>query len=166
VACFEHGSWLDEETALAMARAGAAFVPTLTVAVVMRKERVAWGLPELVMPRIEQVERRAEQAVKIAIAAGLTIGSGSDLLGPSQKSRGLELALRAAIDGPMGAIVAATATNAKILGIDGAWHGRGRQARDLVAVRGDPLAEPGLFADPERVILVVKGGVVEKDSRG
>ena len=166
VACFEHGSWLDEETAAAMAKAGAALVPTFTVAYVMKREREAWGLPELVIPRIEQVETAMTSAVRIARAAGLVIGSGSDLLGPNQRSRGLELMLRAAIEGPMSAIVSATATNAKILRIeDRIGTVEAGKLADLVAVRGDPLAEPALFGDPERVVFVTKGGVVEKDGR-
>src|ERR1051326_8959949 len=36
VACFEHGSWLDAETAAEMASAGAALVPTLAVAHLLR----------------------------------------------------------------------------------------------------------------------------------
>jgi len=43
VACFEHGSWLDEETAAAMAAAGAALVPTLTVAHVMAEGQEEFG---------------------------------------------------------------------------------------------------------------------------
>jgi imidazolonepropionase-like amidohydrolase len=36
---------------------------------------------------------------------------------------------------------------------------------DLVAVNFDPLAEPDLFDDPQRVVLVVKNGEIVKDAR-
>jgi imidazolonepropionase-like amidohydrolase len=163
VSCFEHGSWLDAETAAEMARAGAALVPTLAIARVMKTERAAWGLPELVIPRIEQVEGHMATGVRIARAAGIVVGCGSDLIGPNQHQRGLELVLRAEIEGAMGAIMAATATNAKILGIaDRLGTVEPGKLADLIVVRGDPLEEPSLFADPERVVLVMKGGVVEK----
>jgi imidazolonepropionase-like amidohydrolase len=61
----------------------------------------------------------------------------------------------------MSAIVSATRLNAEILG----WSDRigtvepGKLA-DLVAVAGDPLADIGAL---ERVVLVIKGGVVERD---
>jgi len=163
IRCFEHGSFLDEETADAMAAAGAAMVPTLTVAHVMAAEHERWGLSSAIAARMEGVGERMTQAVKLARAAGVTLGSGSDLLGPDQSHRGLELALRAEIDDPMTAIVAATATNARILGIDDRLGTVevGKLA-DLVAIRGDPLDEPTLFDDPDRVVLVVKGGDVKK----
>lgn len=163
VSCFEHGSWLDEETAAAMAEAGAALVPTLTVAHVMADEWQEWGLPEAVVPRMQQVSGHMQHAIKLARAAGVTIGSGSDLLGPRQARRGLELALRAEVEGPMEAIVAATSTNARILRIDDriGTVEVGKLA-DVIAVRGDPLTEPTLFDDPDRVVLVVKAGAVKK----
>jgi imidazolonepropionase-like amidohydrolase len=166
VTCFEHGSWLDEETATAMAAAGAAMVPTLAIAHLMRTEHAAWGLPDLVLPRIEQVADRMVDAIKLARDAGVILGSGSDLLGPDQSRRGLELALRSAVDGPMEAIVSATATNARILRrADQLGTVESGKLADLIAVRGDPLTEPELFGDADRVVLVIKGGVVVKDSR-
>jgi imidazolonepropionase-like amidohydrolase len=163
VACFEHGSWLDEETAVAMADAGAALVPTLTVAHVMAEEWQEWGLPEAVVPRMEAVSGHMQHAIKLARAAGVTVGCGSDLLGPRQGRRGMELVLRAEVESPMEAIVAATATNARILRVDDRLGTiePGKLA-DVIAVRGDPLAEPGLFDDPDRVELVVKGGHIKK----
>jgi imidazolonepropionase-like amidohydrolase len=163
VACFEHGSWLDEETAAAMSAAGAALVPTLTVARVMIDEREEWGLPEAIVARMEQVEGHMEHAIKLARAAGVTVGCGSDLLGPRQGRRGLELVLRAEVESPMDAIVAATSTNARILRVDDRLGTvEAGKLADLVAVRGDPLTEPALFDDPDRIVLVVKDGVIEK----
>ena len=94
------------------------------------------------------------------------IGSGSDLIGPQQNRRGLELRLKAEIIGPMAAIVSATQTNARILRQEQQLGTLevGKLA-DLIAIDGDPLAEPGLFDDPSRVVLVIKDGVIVKDAR-
>ncbi len=163
ITCFEHGSWLDEETAVMMAQAGAALVPTLTVAHVMRTEHERWGLPAAIADRMEQVSGHMEHAIRYARDAGVVTGAGTDLLGPHQDHRGLEIALRAEVVGAMEAIVAMTATNAKIMRIDDRLGTvEVGKVADLIAVRGDPLAEPRLFDDPDRVALVVKAGAVEK----
>ena len=36
---------------------------------------------------------------------------------------------------------------------------------DLIAVDGNPLAEPRLFDDPTRIKVVIKDGVIVKDLR-
>jgi imidazolonepropionase-like amidohydrolase len=164
--CFEHGTFLDEATAAQMAAAGAALVPTLTAIRLLASEWRAWGVPEAVLPRVAGAEEAAREAVKIAYAAGVTVGSGTDILGPEQNRRGLELALKAEIVGPMEAIVSATATNARILrrGHELGTVEAGKLA-DLIAVDGDPLAEPALLDDPDRVALVIQGGRVVKDTR-
>ena len=37
---------------------------------------------------------------------------------------------------------------------------------DLIAVGGDPLAEPALWLDPARIVLVMQGGRIVADRRG
>jgi len=165
VRCFEHGTFLDADTAQAMASAGAFLVPTLTVAYVLRTSPKAMGIPELIAARVGQASANMGEAIRHARAAGVTLGSGSDLLGPKQNQRGMELVLRAEIEGAMPAIVSATATNAKILGLEREIGTvEAGKIADLVAVRGDPLAEPGLFGDARRVVLVIRSGVVEKNT--
>jgi imidazolonepropionase-like amidohydrolase len=166
VECFEHGTFLDEETATAMVARGAVLVPTLAVTHLFASEWRAWSVPEATVPRMVAVAEAMGRAVAIAHKAGVVIGSGSDLIGPEQNRRGLELRLKADILGPMEAIVSATRTNARILRQerDLGTVEVGKRA-DLIAVDGDPLAESGLFDDPSRVVLVIKDGVVMKDSR-
>jgi len=166
VPCFEHGTFLDEPTAARMAAAGAALVPTLAVTRIFVEEAEAWGIPASILPRMAGVGEAMADAVKIAADAGVTVGSGTDLLGPEQNRRGLELVLKAEILGPMAAIVSATATNARILRreADLGTVEAGKLA-DVIAVDGDPLDDPGVFDDPDRVVLVVKDGQVVKDTR-
>lgn len=165
VRTFEHGTFLDDETAQAMASAEAFLVPTLTVAHLLASAPKAMGVPEAIAARVGETEAAMAVAIRRAKEAGVAIGSGSDLLGPRQTQRGMELQLRAAIDGPMAAIVAATATNARILRLaDLLGTVEAGKLADLVAFRGDPLADPSIFADATRAVLVVKNGVVEKRS--
>jgi imidazolonepropionase-like amidohydrolase len=167
IECFEHGTFLDEETVSLMARAGVALVPTLAVLRVSIERWREMGIPEELLPRFDGVEESMNASVKLAYAAGIPIGSGSDLFGPLQDRFGLELALKARILGPMEAILSATATNARIIRRAGELGTiePGKLA-DVVAVRGDPLSDPELFDDADNVTLVIKNGVVEKNLLG
>lgn len=162
--CFEHGTMLDEATAHAMARAGAALDPTLAVTHLMATLWKDWGLDEYVVPRIKGCEESMSRAVEIAEAAGVLMGSGSDLLGPRQNRRGLEIVLKAKIIGAMRAIQCATQGNARIMRLDDKLGtlGPGKLA-DVIAVQGDPRTDVTVLDDPSRVVLVIKGGEVVKD---
>jgi imidazolonepropionase-like amidohydrolase len=166
VSCFEHGTFLDEETAAAMAAAGAYLVPTFAVTRIFAENADAWGIPPGVVPRMAGIEEAMTRALKIARDAGLVIGSGSDILGPEQNRRGLELVIRSQLGDPMEAIVSATSLNARIIRLDrhlGTVE-PGKQA-DLVAVDFDPLHEPEGFDQPDRIRMVIKGGTLVKDTR-
>ena len=163
--CFEHGTMLDESTAAAMKKAGAALDPTLAVTRLLVSNWRQFGLEESIVPRAEGCEQMMSDAVRIAHKAGLLIGSGSDLLGAEQNRRGLEIVLKAKILDPMTAIVHATLNNAKIMRQEERLGSveEGKLA-DLIAVRGDPLTEPEILDDLDRVVLVIKGGKVVKNS--
>lgn len=166
VECFEHGTFLDEETAAAMLARGAVLVPTLAVTHIFATEWRAWNVPEQTVPRMVAVAEAMGRAVAIAHKAGVVVGSGSDLIGPEQNRRGLELKLKADILGAMEAIVSATRTNARILRRDQELGTLevGKLA-DVIAIDGDPLAHPDLFDDPKKIVLVIKDGAVVKDAR-
>jgi imidazolonepropionase-like amidohydrolase len=163
--CFEHGTFLDEPTAARMAAAGAALVPTFTVLRQMTEKWREWEVPESVLPRLDGATDAMAASVKLAAPAGVLIGSGTDILGPGQDGRGEELAIKSAIIGPMAAIVSATSDSAKILRRPDLGVVEPGAAADLIAVDFDPLAEPQLWANPDRVVLVVKDGQVVKDRR-
>lgn len=106
------------------------------------------------------------EALAVAKEAGVRIGLGSDLIGPAQDRRGDELRLRAELETPVEALVAATKTNAEILGLSDQVGviAPGMQA-DLVLWNGNPLEDPTLFSDPANAVLVVQAGRVVKDLR-
>ena len=167
IECFEHGTFLDEDTARRMATAGAHLVPTFAVCRLLAQEAEAWGIPQELIPKIAPVEAAMAQSLKLAREHGIVIGLGSDILGPEQNRRGLELLIRAELEDAMTAIVSATKVNAQVIRrADDLGTLEVGKVADLIAVDGDPLAEPDLFDDPSRVKLVVQNGVVVKDTRG
>ena len=163
--CFEHGSFLDERTVAAMASAGVALVPTLSVLTLMTTRWREWAVPVECLPRLAEVRDATAGSLKMAFDAGVRIGSGTDLLGPDQNQRGLELALKARTLGAMQAIVSATSVSASILRRPDLGVLAVGNTADVIAVDFDPLTEPEDWQDPDRVRLVIKDGVVVKDTR-
>ncbi|WP_033288935.1 metal-dependent hydrolase family protein [Amycolatopsis jejuensis] len=150
---FEHGSLLDEPTADLMREVGASLVPTLLVLRRLIEENDNADLRAL----LDSMRR----SVKLAHEAGIPLGSGSDLLGMHQRGRAEELVLKAEIIGPMAAIMSATSVSASILGIaDRVGSVAPGLDADLLVLDGDPLTDPAVFARPEAITAVLRGGVV------
>lgn len=166
VACVEHGSEIDEETAGLMAAKGVALVPTLATMHALLQNATRAGLPAGIADRVGPVLQGQIDGLLAARAAGVRTGLGSDLIGADQRGRGCELTLRSDIEGPMLALQAATRVNAEILRIaDRVGTVEVGKLADLTAWAGDPLDNPGVFGEPDNVALVIQGGRVVKEAR-
>ncbi len=164
--CVEHGSAVDEETAALMASAGVAHVPTLAVVEALLRDAAASGLPPEIASRAALVRDSQKEAVLVSRAAGVRVGLGSDLIGPDQTGRAEELVLRAQIESPMAALVAATRTNAEVLRIaDDIGTLEVGKAADLVVWRTSPVEDATVFTQREQALLVLKAGKVVRDAR-
>lgn len=159
--CVEHGSQIDQATAELMAKHGVAHVPTLAVIEALLTDASAAGLPSDTAGRVGAVRDGQRAAIKASRAAGVTLGLGSDLIGPHQQDRGRELVLRADVETPMLALISATKTNSEILRIsnDVGTVEVGKIA-DLVAWTSNPIEHPEVFADREQIALVLQSGEV------
>jgi imidazolonepropionase-like amidohydrolase len=166
VKCVEHGSEIDEQTAALMAEHGVAHVPTLAVVHALATDPRAAGLPASIADRIGVAMQGQIDGLLASRAAGVKVGSGSDLIGPHQSGRGQELTLRAGIETPLLALRSATQVNAEILGIasDAGTIEVGKVA-DLAAFATDPIENPKAFGDPDSVVFVIQGGRLVKDTR-
>jgi imidazolonepropionase-like amidohydrolase len=159
VRTIDHGSMLDAEAVAMLKGAPTYYVPTLyTSEVVVTSAHV----PESEKERERQIRDKQDASFRMALAAGLPIGFGTDAAVIPHGQNARELAVRVRLgEKPMAALVAATRLNAEILG----WSDRvgtveaGKWA-DLVAVPGDPTRDVTLM---ERVGFVMKGGVVYRD---
>jgi imidazolonepropionase-like amidohydrolase len=164
VRSIEHGNLLDEKTAHDMAAEGAFLVPTLITYEVLSERGEQLGMAKSSVEKIRYVGASGADSIRIAMAAGIRIGSGSDLLGEPMSEKARELVLQARVMGPMGAIVAATKTNAELFGMADriGTIEEGKQA-DLILVDGDPLADIAVLTDASRIRVVLKGGEIVKD---
>jgi imidazolonepropionase-like amidohydrolase len=167
VRSIEHGSRLEPETARRMAAEGAFMVPTLQTmeSFVAHPDRM--GLEPEKLALISSFIQEAYHSVEVARDAGVKLASGSDVVGPWQGRRGQELVYKARILGAHGAIISATRTNAELFMLDDeiGTIEPGKRA-DLVLVKGQPLDDIELVADPDNVTVVLQGGIVVKDGEG
>ncbi len=164
----EHGMYLHRRPARLAARAaaGQVLVPTLSGYYEMAGLGVAIdpavAVPDPQMPPVlvELAQRNLDEgaaSMRAARQAGVKIAMGSDvsLASGREIQRMIHHGLTAAE-----ALTAATATAAQALGLDEhiGTVTAGKLA-DLLVTDGDPLREPGLLADPDRIWLVLQLGV-------
>ncbi|HVF62096.1 MAG TPA: amidohydrolase family protein [Thermoanaerobaculia bacterium] len=161
----EHGSLLDEPAARLMIDRGTWLVPTFARLRWRREQAKASGAPPEALARATATEDRARERLRRAIALGVPVALGSDAtviphgLNAREVAALVELGMT-----PPQALRAITLEAAKLLG----WSDRVGSLRpghlaDLLAVDGDPLTDPAAL---ERVLLVVKGGVVVRQPAG
>ncbi len=164
VRCIEHASFLEPDTARRMAEQQVFMVPTLQALDMLAAHPERWSLTPEKVAQLRSIADAAAESVRTASAAGVAIGSGSDVVGPWQGRRGEEIVLKARLLGAHEAIISATRTNAALFGLTNeiGTVEKGKAA-DLILVEGEPLDDIELFADPARVLMVIKGGAIAKD---
>ena len=97
--------------------------------------------------------------------AGIQIGGGTDLTGGNTIYASGAVAYQAKAMGPMGALVAFTKTNAKVLGIENETGTiePGKLA-DILVVKGDPLKDIDLFKNhQDNMLVIMQGGKLHKN---
>lgn len=159
VRSIEHGNLLDEESAQAMAKAGTFLVPTLATyaAIAANAERLGWS--KAMKEKTDRVKSQGVEAVRIARAAGVKIGLGTDLLGDMHTSQSDEFTLRLPAMPADEIVWSATAVNAELIGRQGRLGAIAPGAHaDLLVVDGNPLEDVTVLQQTARMPVVMKGG--------
>ncbi len=164
VRTIEHGNLIDASAAERLAEGQGFLVPTLITYEVMRREAPRAGLPPFSVAKLETVLNAGLESIQIALAAGINLGFGTDLLGEFHAYQSEELLLRSRVQSPREVLLSATHVNAQILGQSGRLGVIAPGAlADLIAVDGNPLADLGLLQNQGRHLdLIIKGGAIVK----
>jgi imidazolonepropionase-like amidohydrolase len=165
VRSIEHGNLLDADAAAAMAKHGAYLVPTLATYDALHRNGARLGWSAEMMAKLELVRTQGVEAIRIARAAGVKIGFGTDLLGDMHADESIEFTLRAPAMPAAEILRSATFVNAELMGQSGRLGivAPGATA-DLVVVDGNPLDDLSLLQGQGRHLpLIMKAGKLHKD---
>ena len=160
VRSIEHGNLLDAATATLMARHEELLVPTLIAYDAIHRRGADIGMSRVALDKNREVLDAGQHAVELAVAAGVTIGFGSDLMGDLEVDQLLGLRLQAEVLGVLDTLRAATLGNATLIGRADLGRIAVGGPADLLVLDGDPLADPTLLWEDRAVPrLVVRAGV-------
>ena len=168
VRTIEHGNLVDERVARFMAEKGAFVVPTLVTYEALANEGADYGLPPDSVAKIATVRTAGLHSLEIYKKAGVKIGYGSDLLGPSQRLQSDEFRIRNEVLSTQEVIQCATTTAEEVLNQVGQL-GRIQPGAlaDVLLVDGNPYRDlSSLLGQGEHLALIMKGGVIEHNALG
>jgi len=166
VRSIEHGNLIDAATAQVMKTEGAFLVPTLSTYAALADEGERLGWSDEMLGKLARVSERGIEAVKLAVAAGVPVVFGTDLLGHMHARQSGEFDLRLPAMSAVQVLQSATFTAARLLReegrlgelVAGAWA-------DVLLVDGDPTRELSMLARPDEGIrLIVQAGRVVKNA--
>ncbi len=163
VRSIEHGTFITEELLELMAERGCALIPTLTVMSAFDPTSAGASLPEMQKRKMAAAVARAGACMRLALTSHdkIQVGSGTDAFGGTMQGKnGEELVWKAQMGlSPMDALVSATKVNAEILGLaDKLGTIAASKWADMIVVDGNPLDDVRLFAQPDKVVMVMKEG--------
>jgi imidazolonepropionase-like amidohydrolase len=168
ITSIEHGDLIDDEGIDLMIERDVPLIPTFSINFsLMDEDRIARGeVPPWAVEKMRYLFEHQQRNFRHAVERGVRVVMGTDsfqgMYPPAELAYMAQYGL-----GPFRAIQAATIEGAKLLGLAdqiGTLEA-GKQA-DLIAVSGDPLADPELWRDPARIVFVMQGGRIVADRRG
>lgn len=167
VTCIEHGIFLNERCIELMVKLDATLVPTLSISLGI--PRMKDVLPPHIYEKGVQCAEGSMRSMEMARAAGIRIALGTDFSNspntPYSKNGKEFVALVEGGLTPMEAIQAGTRNGAYLMGTaDSVGTLEAGKLADIVIVEGDPLADIGILANSDSVKVVIKDGVLEKNS--
>ena len=162
VRTIEHGNLIDAETAVLVRKSNAYVVPTLVTYEALATEGAQLGLPPSSVAKIEQVREAGLHSLQLLQSAGVPMGFGTDLLGPSHRLQSNEFVIRRQVLTAQQVLQSATTTAAEILRMEGRL-GRIQSGAfaDVLLVEGNPLEDIACLAgNGENIRLVMKAGCI------
>lgn len=162
VRTIEHGTYLDEEAMNLMKAKGTWLVPTLMAGeTVLEMGKKEGALPPVVAKKAVVVGQYMLDNFNRAVKAGVPIAFGTDC-GVSPHGRNAREFVLMVNNGmkPMQAIKAATSVAAKVLEQEQLGVLAEGKIADVVAVKGDPLADISVL---QKITFVMKEGVVYRE---
>jgi imidazolonepropionase-like amidohydrolase len=161
VRSIEHGNLLDEETARAMADAGAYLVPTLVTYDAMSRHGGELGMTSIGLAKNAEVLDLGKTAIERASGAGVPVGFGSDLMGALESEQLHGLRLQSEVSGVLELLRSVTSVNAALLRNDRIGRIGPGAFGDVLIFDGNPLDDPALLWSDRRPRVVLDGVPVE-----
>ncbi|MGX1689903.1 amidohydrolase family protein [Microbacterium sp. NPDC055442] len=160
VRSIEHGNLIDAATAARMAERGAFLVPTLAAYYAMDKRGAEIGLDAVRLAKNDEVLSKGQEAVQLALAAGVRVGFGSDLMGDLEDEQLSGVRLQVEASGAAATLKAMTEVNAELIGDARLGHLGVGAFGDALVLSADPVAEPSALWEPAARRATVRAGVV------
>lgn len=164
----EHGNFLDDDSAKAMAQRDAFLVPTLVTYRVDGANGKAIGFTEETLVKNTEVLSAGTRSLEIAMKAGVKIAYGTDLAYSPKIHQPEEFLVRAEVQKPADILRSATLIGAEVLRMVGKLGvvAPGAYA-DLLVVDGDPLTDLKVLQNEgAHMALILKDGKPAKNTLG
>lgn len=159
--CVEHGNLADDDTLSAIRDAGVFLVPTIVTYWALQHEGLEHGLPRVSWEKVSDVLPDAVSALQRAHALGVKLAYGTDLLGPMHRYQNEEFRIRSEVLSPLDIIQSATVAGAELIRQPSLGVIEADKIADLILLRGNPLDQIGVLADPaSHLKVVIQGGEV------
>lgn len=166
VRSIEHANLIDEATARRMAELNAFMVPTLAAYDAMDRRGAEIGLNAISLEKNSQVLSKGQEAVRMALAAGVRVGFGSDLMGDLEDDQLCGVRLQVEASGAAETLRSMTERNAELIRDERLGHLGAGAYGDAVVLAGNPLEDPSaLWEEDARRAVVQDGRIVAADGR-
>lgn len=141
-----------------MAAAGAFLVPTLAAYDAMDRRGAQIGLNAISLEKNSEVLSKGQDAVRLAHAAGVRVGFGSDLVGDLEDDQLAGVRLQVAASGARATLRSMTVVNAQLIGDAALGHLGVGAYGDAVLLSGNPLEDSSVLWEQYTRVAVIHAG--------